>query len=42
VLLIWAVIQIARIQAEERVLATDPAYCAYQRVVRHRLIPGVW
>ncbi len=42
VLLVWVGIQIARIHIEERVLGTDPAYCAYQRVVRHRLIPGVW
>lgn len=42
VLLVWAIFQIARIQSEERMLGEDPAYCAYRRVVRHRLIPGLW
>jgi protein-S-isoprenylcysteine O-methyltransferase Ste14 len=39
---VWIIIQIARIQSEERMLGVDPAYCAYRRVVRHRFIPGVW
>ena len=42
VLLVWAIIQIARIDAEERVLGEDPTYCAYQRAVRYRLVPGLW
>jgi protein-S-isoprenylcysteine O-methyltransferase Ste14 len=42
VLLVWVIIQIARIQSEERVLGEDPAYCAYRRAVRYRLIPGLW
>jgi protein-S-isoprenylcysteine O-methyltransferase Ste14 len=31
-----------RIRAEERVLARDPGWPAYTRLVRFRLIPGVW
>jgi len=42
VLLIWAGIQIARIHAEERLLAADPQYTAYALRVRYRLIPGIW
>ena len=42
VLLGWAGIQIARIQTEERMLGEDPTYCAYQRAVRYRLVPGLW
>jgi protein-S-isoprenylcysteine O-methyltransferase Ste14 len=42
VLLVWAGIQIARIQSEERLLGEDPVYCAYQRAVRYRLVPGLW
>jgi protein-S-isoprenylcysteine O-methyltransferase Ste14 len=42
VLLVWIVIQIARIQSEERMLGEDPTYCAYRRAVRYRLIPGLW
>ena len=42
VLLVWIIIQIARIDAEERMLMEDPTYCAYRRVVRYRLIPGLW
>jgi protein-S-isoprenylcysteine O-methyltransferase Ste14 len=42
VLLVWATIQIARIGAEERLLEQDQAYSAYRRVVRYRLIPGLW
>jgi protein-S-isoprenylcysteine O-methyltransferase Ste14 len=33
---------IGRALAEERVLARTPAYRAYQRQVRWRLIPGLW
>jgi protein-S-isoprenylcysteine O-methyltransferase Ste14 len=42
VLLIWAIIQIARIHTEERMLAEDPSYCGYRRAVRYRLVPGLW
>jgi protein-S-isoprenylcysteine O-methyltransferase Ste14 len=42
VLLVWASIQVARIGAEERLLGKDQAYCAYRRIVRYRLIPGLW
>jgi protein-S-isoprenylcysteine O-methyltransferase Ste14 len=42
VLLVWIVIQIARIQSEERLLGEDPAYCVYRRAVRYRLVPGLW
>jgi protein-S-isoprenylcysteine O-methyltransferase Ste14 len=42
VLLGWAIIQIARIHAEERMLGEDPTYCTYQRAVRYRLVPGLW
>jgi len=42
VLLGWAIIQIARIHAEERMLGEDPTYCAYRRAVRYRLVPGLW
>jgi protein-S-isoprenylcysteine O-methyltransferase Ste14 len=42
VLLVWAIFQIARIQSEERMLGEDPAYCAYRRAVRYRLVPGLW
>ena len=34
--------QIPRIFAEERLLARDPRYREYQRVVRYRLIPGAF
>jgi protein-S-isoprenylcysteine O-methyltransferase Ste14 len=34
-------LQLARIVAEERVLMADPAYAAYAREVRWRLVPGV-
>jgi protein-S-isoprenylcysteine O-methyltransferase Ste14 len=36
------VLQIARIFAEERVLAEDPAYRQYRTEVRYRLIPGIF
>jgi protein-S-isoprenylcysteine O-methyltransferase Ste14 len=42
VLLVWAIIQIARIRAEEHLLSADPQYTAYAMRVRHRLIPGIW
>lgn len=31
-----------RIQAEERLLAQDPAYAAYMTEVRYRLVPGIY
>ena len=34
--------QVARVLAEERVLSSDPAYCAYCEKVRYRLVPGVF
>jgi protein-S-isoprenylcysteine O-methyltransferase Ste14 len=42
VLLAWGIIQIARIHAEEHLLAADPQYTTYAQRVRHRLIPGIW
>lgn len=33
---------VGRIRAEERVLATNPAYGAYRSRVHWRLLPGVW
>ncbi len=37
----WLV-QVPRLLAEERVLAEEASYAAYQRSVRWRLIPGLW
>ena len=34
--------QVARILAEERLLARDPLYAKYLAAVRYRLIPGVF
>lgn len=34
--------QFIRLQAEERILATDPAYRQYQTVTRWRLVPGIY
>lgn len=34
--------QLPRLLAEERLLSRDPAYRRYARVVRHRLIPGIF
>lgn len=42
VLALWAVAQVLRIQAEERLLRTSPDYVAYAAKVRWRLIPGVY
>lgn len=41
-LLAWAVLQIARIQAEERVLMLDPAYRDHAERVRFRLVPFIY
>jgi protein-S-isoprenylcysteine O-methyltransferase Ste14 len=38
----WAVFQFLRIQAEERVLARDPAYKSYMSLVRYRLVPLIY
>jgi protein-S-isoprenylcysteine O-methyltransferase Ste14 len=35
-------VQVPRILAEEELLGTDPAYQAYQKAVRFRLMPGVF
>jgi protein-S-isoprenylcysteine O-methyltransferase Ste14 len=35
-------LHLARILAEERVLAADPAYAAYMKQVRYRLAPGLF
>jgi protein-S-isoprenylcysteine O-methyltransferase Ste14 len=35
-------LQIARINAEERLLVRDPHYAMFVRKVRYRLVPGVW
>ncbi len=42
VLGLWAACQVARIQAEERVLLQDAAYQAHARMVRFRLMPFVY
>lgn len=36
------VLQVLRIQAEERLLAHDPGFDAFRKQVRFRLVPGVW
>ena len=36
------VLQILRIQAEERLLANDPGFAAFRGAVRFRLLPGLW
>jgi protein-S-isoprenylcysteine O-methyltransferase Ste14 len=41
VLLGWACM-VYRIIAEERVMAGDPAWPAYVKVVQYRLVPGLW
>src|SRR5919198_351229 len=38
---VWAC-QVARIQAEERLLSSDPEYERYRLTTRYRLVPGVW
>lgn len=42
---VWAVVavvQVARIFAEEKLLSEDHEYQAYQQRVRWRLVPGLW
>jgi protein-S-isoprenylcysteine O-methyltransferase Ste14 len=41
-LLTWAALQIARIEAEERILMLDPAYQDHAGRVRFRLVPFVY
>lgn len=38
----WAILQIMRIDAEERVLSQDPVYRSHAERVRSRLIPGIY
>jgi protein-S-isoprenylcysteine O-methyltransferase Ste14 len=35
-------LQLARMQAEERLLRRDPVYAAYAQSVRYRLVPGLY
>lgn len=42
VLIVVWMCQVARMVSEEKLLGTDPAYRAYARQTRWRLIPGVW
>ena len=37
----WA-LQVLRITAEERLLARDPAFAAFRKSVRFRVLPGLW
>ena len=41
-LALWSLFQLARIQAEERVLMLDPVYQAHAEKVRYRLLPKVY
>jgi len=36
------ILQVLRIQAEERVLRADPSYRSFAEQVRYRLLPGVY
>jgi protein-S-isoprenylcysteine O-methyltransferase Ste14 len=38
----WAMLQLMRIEAEERVLLLDPAYRAHAEQVRFRLVPSLY
>jgi protein-S-isoprenylcysteine O-methyltransferase Ste14 len=40
-LLCWG-LQLYRLSAEERLLSRDPRYCRYRKVVRYRLVPGLF
>lgn len=42
VLSLWAVLQIKRLQAEERILSTDPIYRSHMESTKYRLIPLVY
>lgn len=42
IIAVWALIQVLRINAEERMLKTEPRYQAYAARVRWRLIPRVY
>ncbi|UUL83850.1 methyltransferase family protein [Sphingomonas qomolangmaensis] len=39
---LWTGLQLVRIAAEERLLRTDPAYQQHSRLVRYRLLPGIY
>ena len=40
-LICWG-LQLYRLSAEERLLSRDPRYCHYCKVVRYRLVPGLF
>lgn len=42
IFIVFAVLQVMRLLAEERLLASDADYVAYRLRVRWRLLPGVW
>jgi len=42
VLALWAVLQIERLRAEERMLSSDPVYRAHMKSTRYRLLPLVY
>ena len=42
IFVVFVVLQVLRIMAEERLLSTDANYLAYRQLVRWRLLPGVW
>ncbi|MBS0386432.1 MAG: isoprenylcysteine carboxylmethyltransferase family protein [Proteobacteria bacterium] len=42
IIAVWAGLQLLRINAEERMLKTEPRYLAYAAKVRRRLIPWVY
>jgi protein-S-isoprenylcysteine O-methyltransferase Ste14 len=42
ILCVWAVFQIVRIHAEERILMQDPDYQAHAQIVRYRLVPFIY
>jgi protein-S-isoprenylcysteine O-methyltransferase Ste14 len=42
ILVVWLMVQVLRIRAEERLLMQDTRYAAYAAQVRYRLIPGWW
>ena len=39
---VWAGVQVARIDREERLLSQDPDYQAYRARVPYRLVPLIW
>jgi protein-S-isoprenylcysteine O-methyltransferase Ste14 len=38
---VWSFL-VARMVAEERILCNDPQYREYARLVRHRVVPGIY